>query len=334
MSALGQKRTFGLHVRKGWKANGYLSPLRRPFLKLGLLEAVVARGWITGVYALLLMPEVAHAQSGRLAFDCTGTRKVREVRFEDTASNAERSHPLRTVFIIDEARGKILTYATDLARYEEFCPNCKKTWSANSVTWSDDHTEMKYGHLWYKSTGDGRFNWQEGTFHDKSLLSHYNTAEKETGQTKEHAEYPRCVKIDVDTYDFESLSPVLQERAARATIKKRAKHRATLRKELVRQEWAVHTLGNGAELRYLPLVVTENDYPQLAATAAVEGTSILSLQVDTAGRLQGCTTARSSGAPILDQQACRLYRERGRFELRGTTQPVTVQSAVKWILMD
>jgi TonB family protein len=202
------------------------------------------------------------------------------------------------------------------------------------VTWSDDHTEMKYGHLWYKSKGEGRFSWQEGTSYDKSLLSHFDTAEKETGQTKEQADYTRCNKIDVDTYDFESLSPVLQERAAKAAIKKPSKRLALLRKEPLHRNWSVHTLRDGAELRYLPLAISENDYPRLAATAAVEGTSIVSLQVDTAGRLLSCTTAQSSGVPILDQQACRLYRERGRFELRGTTQPVTIQTVVKWVLLD
>lgn len=120
------------------------------------------RGWIIGVCALLTA-QAAQAQNGRVAFDCAGTRSVQEVRFDDPASNAERNHALRTIFIIDVARGKILTYATDFAEYEEFCPNCKKTWSATSVTWSDDHTEMKYGHLWYKSIGEGRFDWQEGT---------------------------------------------------------------------------------------------------------------------------------------------------------------------------
>jgi TonB family protein len=291
------------------------------------------RGWIIGVCALLTA-QAAQAQNGRLAFDCAGTRKVQDVRLEDPASNAERSHPLRTVFIIDEARDKILTYAAELAKYEEFCPSCKKTWSATSVTWSDDHTEMKYDLLWYKSTSEGRFDWQQGTAQDKSLLFHYDTKEKETGQTKEHIDYPRCAKIDIDTYDFESLSPVLQERAARAAIKKPAKRRAPLRKEPLRQDWAVQSLSDGAELRYLPLGITENDYPRLAAAAGVEGTGIVSLQVDTSGRLVSCTTAWSSGSPILDQQACRLYRERGRFELRGTTQPVTVQTAVQWVLMD
>ncbi len=286
------------------------------------------RGWVIGVCALLAA-EAAQAQDGRLAFECTGTVRVQDINLEDPASNAERTQSRRTVFIIDEAKGKILTYSTALARYVEFCPECKKLWSATAVTWTDDHTEMQYDRLSYKSTYEGRINWKEGTAYGKSLLSRYYGGEKETGQTKEHADYPRCVKIDVDTYDFESLSTFPQQQAARAAIQKPAPRRAPLR-----QDWSGHALPDGAELRYLPLAITKNDYPQMAARAGVQGTSVVSLQVDTSGNLASCTTARSSGSPILDQQACRLYRERGRFELRGTTQPVTVQTPVQWVLMD
>ena len=98
--------------------------------------------------------------------------------------------------------------------------------------------------------------------------------------------------------------------------------------------WLIYPLPEGAELRYLPLVVTLKDYPKQARRSGDEGTSLLSLQIDTSGRLKVCTTARSSGSPLLDEQACRLYRERGRFELRGTSEPVTVQAPVKWVLVD
>ena len=291
-------------------------------------KGMKVRGWVIGVCALLAA-EAAQARNGGLAFECTGTRTVQDIDLEDPTSNTERTEPRRTVFIIDEARGKILTYSTNLAMYVEFCRLCKKVWSATDVTWSDDHTEMQYDRLWYKSTEEGRIDWKEGTAYGKSSISHYYKGDKETGQTKEHADYPRCDKIDVDTYDFESLSTYPQQPAARAATQKPAPRRAP-----ARQDWSVQSLPDGAELRYLPLTITEKDYPQTAARAAVEGTSIVSLQVDTSGQLVSCTTARSSGSPILDQQACRLYRERGRFELRGTTQPVTVQTAVQWVLMN
>lgn len=98
--------------------------------------------------------------------------------------------------------------------------------------------------------------------------------------------------------------------------------------------WLVYPLPEGAEIRYLPLVVTLKDYPKQARRSGDEGTSLLSLEIDTSGRLRGCTTAQSSGSPLLDEQACRLFRKRGRFKLRGTSEPVTVQVPVKWVLVD
>ena len=98
--------------------------------------------------------------------------------------------------------------------------------------------------------------------------------------------------------------------------------------------WLIYPLPEGAELRYLPVVVNINDYPRQARRSGEEGTSLLNLQIDTSGRLRGCTTAQSSGSALLDEQACRLYRERGRFERRGTSKPVTVQAPVKWVLVD
>lgn len=163
------------------------------------------RGWIIGVCALL-SAGAAQAQNGRLAFECTGTVRSQRIYLEDPASNSDSTKPRTTVFIIDEAKGKIFTYATNLARYVEFCPPCKKVWSPTAVTWSDDHTEMQYDRVSYKSTFDGRLDWQEGTAYDKWVIRHYQKAEKEPSQTKEDFDYPKCVKIDVDTYDFESLS--------------------------------------------------------------------------------------------------------------------------------
>lgn len=102
----------------------------------------------------------------------------------------------------------------------------------------------------------------------------------------------------------------------------------------LRPGWFAFPLSEGAELRYLPVAVTLKDYPKKARKAGEEGTSLLNLQIDPSGHLTGCTTARSSGSPILDEQACRLYRERGRFELRGTAESVTVQAPVRWVLID
>jgi TonB family protein len=98
--------------------------------------------------------------------------------------------------------------------------------------------------------------------------------------------------------------------------------------------WLKVGLTEVVELRYLPLAVTFEDYPKMALRRDEEGTSILSLEIDKSGQVLNCTTARSSGSPDLDKQACQLYRERGRFELRGTTEPVTIQAPVTWQLVD
>ena len=99
-------------------------------------------------------------------------------------------------------------------------------------------------------------------------------------------------------------------------------------------KWLVHALPGGAELLYQPLAVTLSDYPKKARKAGDEGTSLLSLRVDISGRLKDCRTVRSSGSPLLDVKACQLYRKRGRFELRGTSEAVTVEAPVKWVLVD
>lgn len=104
--------------------------------------------------------------------------------------------------------------------------------------------------------------------------------------------------------------------------------------EDVRPGWSVHPLPEGAELRYVPLTVSMKDYPKQARRAGDEGISVLNLHVDASGHLLACSTAQSSGSPVLDEQACQLYRQRGRFELRGTSSPVTVQAPVRWVLVD
>ena len=97
--------------------------------------------------------------------------------------------------------------------------------------------------------------------------------------------------------------------------------------------WLSVVLKDGAELRYVPVAVTFKDYPRKARESAHEGTSLLKLQLDASG-LKECSTARSSGSLELDEQACRLYRQRGRFELRGTSQSVTVHAPVRWVIED
>ena len=103
--------------------------------------------------------------------------------------------------------------------------------------------------------------------------------------------------------------------------------------EPARPSWLILQLSEGVEVRYVPIAVTLKDYPKAALRAGDEGTTLLNLRVDSSG-LRGCETARSSGSQVLDEQACLLYLERGRFDLRGTSGPVTIKAPVQWLLVD
>lgn len=92
------------------------------------------------------------------------------------------------------------------------------------------------------------------------------------------------------------------------------------------------SLGDGAELRYLPPQLTDADYPDRARRYGAEGTSILRLQVDTLGQITSYSIAKSSGSPDLDDRGCLLYWSRARFEPKGTTQPITLQVTMMWRL--
>lgn len=102
----------------------------------------------------------------------------------------------------------------------------------------------------------------------------------------------------------------------------------------IRPGWLVMQLAEKVQFHFLPLAVRPQDYPKSERRGDGDRTSLLNLQVSPKGRLLSCTTARSSGSVILDDQACKLYRSRGRFQLRGTTEAVTVQAPVRWVLVD
>ena len=98
-------------------------------------------------------------------------------------------------------------------------------------------------------------------------------------------------------------------------------------------EWRVMQLAQDAELRYLRVAPTLDDYPKVARRIGAEGTSLVRLKIDPSGQILECTTARTSGWKILDEGACALYRTHGRFELRSS-KPVSVVAPVTWKLLD
>jgi TonB family protein len=54
----------------------------------------------------------------------------------------------------------------------------------------------------------------------------------------------------------------------------------------------------------MALQISKEDYPASALAAGEQGTSIFTLDIDDAGKVQGCSITTSSGSVVLDQQAC------------------------------
>lgn len=59
--------------------------------------------------------------------------------------------------------------------------------------------------------------------------------------------------------------------------------------------------------------ITSADYPKKARRAGKGGVSFVVWTVDAVGTVGGCRTVLSSGTPILDQTACTLIEQRGRY---------------------
>ena len=67
------------------------------------------------------------------------------------------------------------------------------------------------------------------------------------------------------------------------------------------------------------------DYPVAALPRRAEGRVALTLAVDVAGRLSGCTIRKSSGSAILDNWTCRILQRRLKFvPARSSTGEPTV----------
>ncbi|MCJ8157656.1 TonB family protein [Sphingomonas sp. LaA6.9] len=97
-------------------------------------------------------------------------------------------------------------------------------------------------------------------------------------------------------------------------------------------EWIEVAIADGIELRFLPPWVTDADYPTHARLEDAEGTSVLRLNVAASGQIISCIPVQSSGSLDLDERACLLYRQRARFELRGTAKPITLHAPMVWRL--
>ena len=99
------------------------------------------------------------------------------------------------------------------------------------------------------------------------------------------------------------------------------------------QPWKVRPIAGG-EMRYIQPIPRESDYPRSALNAGLQGTTVVKLVVSPTGTILTCETVQSAGSPDLDQRACDMYRQRGRFEFTGIDKPVTLRAPVTWQLAD
>lgn len=80
--------------------------------------------------------------------------------------------------------------------------------------------------------------------------------------------------------------------------------------------------------------VTNADYRPRWVAEELTGTARFTLQIDTRGKVSGCTITRSTGHPALDTATCDLLTKRARFDAArdGNGKPVagTYSSAVTW----
>lgn len=84
--------------------------------------------------------------------------------------------------------------------------------------------------------------------------------------------------------------------------------------------------------------VTNDDYPRIAEVRGYEGTVGYLVEVDTRGRVTGCTVTSSSGYEVLDDTACRRIERRARFnpatDRNGTEVASTYRGSVSWQIPD
>ncbi len=79
---------------------------------------------------------------------------------------------------------------------------------------------------------------------------------------------------------------------------------------------------------------TNDDYPPGAQREGVEGTTSFRLEVDTSGRVSGCSVTASSGSAELDNTTCKLVSRRARFtpgrDSAGNAIGGVYNSRIRW----
>ncbi|HYZ48098.1 MAG TPA: energy transducer TonB, partial [Sphingomonas sp.] len=82
--------------------------------------------------------------------------------------------------------------------------------------------------------------------------------------------------------------------------------------------------------------ITQDDYPPRALREGAEGTTRITWDINTEGRVENCRVASSSGNADLDDAACRAMTRKGRFSpaLDQNGNPIRSSQSrnVKWVI--
>jgi TonB family protein len=99
--------------------------------------------------------------------------------------------------------------------------------------------------------------------------------------------------------------------------------------------WPINPGGTGARGR-LTDFITSDDYPPQANDEDITGTTRMVLLVDETGRVADCSITATSGAAILDVQACSLLKARARLtpatDATGKPAKGRLTTAIRWQL--
>ena len=79
--------------------------------------------------------------------------------------------------------------------------------------------------------------------------------------------------------------------------------------------------------------VSEDDYPPSSLRAEEQGVTGVTVNIDTNGRVSGCTVNSPSGFPKLDERTCKIAQTRWRFKpalQNGTPVADTLTKRIRW----
>ncbi len=79
--------------------------------------------------------------------------------------------------------------------------------------------------------------------------------------------------------------------------------------------------------------VSEDDYPPASLRAEEQGRTVITVSINTQGRVDGCTVTTPSGFPKLDEKSCQIAQRRFRFKpalQNGTPVASSKVMPIRW----